>query len=88
MAINQTATKVDGQYYEAGKDAPDLGSFMCVQKEGSKRLYWGLSKDVSKLPHYVVTGSRALCLDTGDTYYFFEGTDEWYKLSIAREFMA
>ena len=41
---------------------------------------WDLSSDISKLPHYVGTGSSALCLDTGDYYKFHKETDQWYKL--------
>lgn len=45
-----------------------------------KRDYEGLSKDLDKLPHYVDTGSSALCLDTSELYEFHKGTDTWYRL--------
>lgn len=38
--------------------------FACVDVRGNIRSYEGLSSDISKLPHYVGTGSSALCLDT------------------------
>lgn len=71
---------VDGMLYEPGDDVWDLGSFVATDQTGMMRSYEGLSKDVSKLPHYVETGSSALCLDTGDYYKFHKQTDTWYKL--------
>lgn len=72
---------VDGQYYDNEKDCWDLGSFVCVKIDGVTRHYDGLSKDApDKLPHYVETGSSALCLDTGDYYKFHKATDTWYLL--------
>lgn len=71
---------VDGQKYASKDEACDLGSFTAVDVNGSQRHYEGLSKDVDKLPHYVGTGSSALCLDTGDLYKYLKSTDTWYKL--------
>ena len=71
---------VDGMLYKPGDDVWDLGSFVATDSTGMMRSYEGLSKDVSKLPHYVETGSSALCLDTGDYYKFHKQTDTWYKL--------
>lgn len=72
---------VDGQCYEQGEEIWDLGSFVCVEKDGLIRHYDGLSVDApAKLPHYVATGSSALCLDTGDYYKFHKQSDTWYKL--------
>ena len=74
--------KFDGQLYESEKDIPDLGSWECVESEGNKRQYWGLSADVSKLPKYdnLATGSSALCLDTGDVYGYHAKTKTWYPV--------
>lgn len=71
---------VDGMLYKPGDEIWDLGSFVATDSTGMMRSYEGLSKDVSKLPHYVETGSSALCLDTGDYYKFHKQTDTWYKL--------
>ena len=71
---------VDGVLYKPGEEIWDLGSFVATDAVGMIRSYEGLSKDVSKLPHYVETGSSALCLDTGDYYKFHKQTDTWYKL--------
>lgn len=71
---------VDGMLYKPGDDVWDLGSFVATDSTGMMRSYEGLSKDVSKLPHYVETGSSALCLDSGDYYKFHKQTDTWYKL--------
>lgn len=71
---------VDGVLYKPGDEIWDLGSFVATDAVGMIRSYEGLSKDVSKLPHYVETGSSALCLDTGDYYKFHKQTDTWYKL--------
>lgn len=54
--------------------------FCLCDVRGNIRSYEGLSSDISKLPHYVGTGSSALCLDTGDYYKFHKETDQWYKL--------
>lgn len=80
MAIAQTITVVDGKTYQPGEEIWDLGSFACVDVRGNIRSYEGLSSDISKLLHYVGTGSSALCLDTGDYYKFHKETDQWYKL--------
>lgn len=71
---------VDGVLYKPGDEIWDLGSFVATDATGMMRNYEGLSKDVSKLPHYVETGSSALCLDTGDYYKYHKQTDTWYKL--------
>ncbi len=71
---------IDGILYKKGEEIWDLGSFIATSATGMMRSYEGLSKDISKLPHYVETGSSALCLDTGDFYKFHAQTDTWYKL--------
>ena len=71
---------IDGIIYKKGEEIWDLGSFIATSATGMMRSYEGLSKDISKLPHYVETGSSALCLDTGDFYKFHAQTDTWYKL--------
>lgn len=76
----ETSMIFDGQLYKPGDEIPDLGSFKATSSSGNIRHYEGLSKDVGKLPHYVETGSAALCLDTGDFYKFEKTTDTWYKL--------
>lgn len=78
--IAETSMIVDGKHYDPGEEIWDLGSFEATSAEGWQRNYVGLSADVSKLPHYVATGSSALCLDTGDYYKFHKPTDTWYKL--------
>lgn len=76
----KNTTVIDGQVYEAGDEIWDLGSWVATEADGNRRSYEGLSADVAKLPHYVDTGSSALCLDTGDFYKFLKKTDTWYKL--------
>ncbi len=76
----ENITIVDGQRYRPGDEIWDLGSFVATGVNGKQRYYEGLSKDIDKLPHYVDTGSSALCLDTGDYYKFLRSTDTWYKL--------
>lgn len=71
---------IDGQTYQPGDEIWDLGSFVCVNAAGNQRDYEGLSEDVSKLPHYVGSGSSALCLDTSELYEYHKPTDTWYKL--------
>lgn len=78
--VAENTTLVDGQVYEPGEEIPDLGSWVCTSEEGDQRMYEGLSADVDKLPHYVETGSSALCLDTGEYYKFHKDSDTWYKL--------
>lgn len=71
----------DGQVYEEGQEVWDLGSFTCIDADGNIRHYEGLSIDApAKLPHYVETGSSALCLDTGDYWKYLKSTDTWYQL--------
>lgn len=71
---------VDGVFYKPGEEIWDLGSFVAVDAVGMKRDYEGLSADVSKLPHYVDSGSSALTLDTSELYEYHKPTDTWYKL--------
>lgn len=73
-------TVVDGQVYLPGEEIWDLGSFVCVDANGNQRDYEGLSKDIGKLPHYVESGSSALCLDTSELYEYHKPTDTWYLL--------
>ena len=83
MAVADKTMVVDGQTYYPGDTIPDLGSIVCVEAVGNKRDYEGLLSDVSKLPHYVETGSSALLFDgNGNTelYEFHKPTDKWYKL--------
>lgn len=73
---------VDGQIYHDGETVHDLGSFECVGVEaGNVRTYNGLSADVGKLPAYpnLGAGSMALCLDTGEAYFYHKKTGSWYK---------
>lgn len=70
----------DGQLYNSKEEVPDLGSFVATEVNGRQRHYEGFSVDIVKLPHYVGSGSSALCLDTGEVYKFHEKTDTWVKL--------
>lgn len=80
------AIMIDGQYYNSADEAPDLGSLTAVDvdKDNRKiRSYEGLLSDLSKLPHYVETGSTALLYDgNGNTkvYKFNKVMDTWYEL--------
>lgn len=83
MAVADKVMVVDGQTYNPGDTLPDLGSLVCVDANGNIRDYEGLLTDVSKLPHYVESGSSALLYDgQGNTevYEFHKPTDTWYKL--------
>ena len=80
MAVTDKTVVVDGQVYYNGDEIPDIGSWVAVSANGNIRNYNGLSADVPKLPHYVDTGSSAMCLDTGDYYKFHKPSDAWYKL--------
>lgn len=80
MAKAENTVIFDGIKYNPGDELPDLGSWVCTAAEGMTRKYEGLSKDVGKLPHYVLTGSTALCLDTTEVYVFHKPMDTWYKL--------
>jgi hypothetical protein len=77
----------DGHFYKAGEELPNLGSFECVSSDGGKRNYYGLSDDAERLPTAknlpkysdLATGSFALCLDTGDSYFYHAPSQKWYK---------
>lgn len=71
-------TKIDGQYYSVGEEIHDLGNWESTESKGNQRNYVnGASTEVSKLPHYVETGSTAMTVDTGDYYIFSKEKDEW-----------
>lgn len=77
---------IDRQLYKAGEDIWDLGSWQCVRvtkspNGGEIRHYEGVATDLSKLPHYVATGSSAYCLDNKKTYKFNKVTDQWYDVT-------
>lgn len=81
MAVATQNVVIDGHRYSVGQELPDLGSWECVEAEGiGKRSYQGLSADVDKLPKYddLDTGSSAMCLDTGDFYFYHAPTKTWY----------
>lgn len=73
--------KVDGQSYASGEEIWDLGSFECTEVEGRKRSYMGLSTDIAKLPKYpkLATGSFALCVDTGQAFFYHSPSKTWYE---------
>lgn len=69
--------RFDGREWEV---MPDFGSFKPVKLlPNNIHIYKGLSKDVSKLPTYVGSGSKADCVDTSEVYEFEETTKRWYK---------
>ena len=73
---------IDGQIYYEGDTVHDLGSWECVGVEtGNVRTYNGLSADVDKLPTYpdLGAGSMAMCLDTGDAYFYHKKSRTWNK---------
>ena len=63
----ENLTYFDGHWYKPGDEVPDLGSFVAMPGSDKVRNYSGLSRDVDKLPKYsdLMTGSSALCIDTG-----------------------
>lgn len=71
---------IDGHVYHKNEELPELGSLVCVEAEGGKRSYQGLSADADKLPTYddLDTGSSAMMLDTGDFYFYHAPTKQWY----------
>lgn len=71
---------IDGQTYRKGDVIHDLGSWDCIDTDGSKRYYWGKSSEVDKLPHYVASGSTALCVDAGELYGFYAPGSKWFLL--------
>lgn len=82
--IAQELSYIDGQWYQPGEEIWDLGSFVCIpptEANGTIRHYHGLSKDISKLPHYVESGSTAFCLDNNSYYEYHKQTDTWYKIA-------
>lgn len=71
---------IDGQTYRKGDVIHDLGGWDCIDTDGSKRYYWGKSSEVDKLPHYVASGSTALCVDTGELYGFYAPDSKCFLL--------
>ena len=73
---------IDGWEYREDETVHDLGSWECVGVEaGNVRTYNGLSTDVAKLPTYpnLGAGSIAMCLDTGDAYFYHKKSKTWHK---------
>lgn len=65
-----------------------LGSWVCTNVSLDRtynkyqiREYFGLSKDIEKLPKYtdLGTGSYAYCIDTQDLYIFSREQYDWIK---------
>ena len=70
----------DGHWYEPGEEIWDLGHWDCADDASvAQRTYFGLSSETDKLPHYVDSGSSAMCVDTGDVLIFLKTTDTWYQ---------
>lgn len=78
--IAETTIIFDGIEYKPGDELPDLGNWVCTDAKGMIRDYEGFSTDLQKLPHYVESGSSALCLDTSELYEYHKPTNTWYKL--------
>ena len=77
---------IDGIFYNSKEEAPDMGSLGAVEVDKDNKMirqYEGVLSDLSKLPHYVDSGSSALLYDgAGNTkvYKFNKSTDTWYEL--------
>lgn len=59
------------------------GSFKLVEAKGNHKMFMGLSEDVTLLPNEMentITGSAALCVDTGELYFYEETSKTWYQL--------
>lgn len=54
-----------------------LNPFIKDSTEATESWY-GLSRDLDKLPHTGGTGSTAYCIDTGAFYMYERTTDTWY----------
>lgn len=82
MAVATTTTIVDGHTYYPGDTIPDLGSLECINVDGLKREYRGLSIDFPKLPKYddLGTGSSCLFLDTGEYAEYLKATKSWFMI--------
>ena len=81
MAVADKTMVVDGQTYHKCETIPDLGSLVCVDADGNRRIYEGKAADQSKLPTYVDDGSSTLLYDGAGTtkvLHFLGGT--WYEL--------
>lgn len=73
----------DGEYYNSKDDFPDLGSWEATcEPNARKRSYQGMSTDIAKLPKYddLLSGSSAICLDTGDVLLYQAGTKTWHQI--------
>ena len=70
----------DGIMYKPGEEIPNLGNWVRVHHDGTKRFYEGISKEIDLLPTYVEHGSRAVCLDTSEVYTFHAKLKKWFKL--------
>lgn len=76
----------DGHKYKKGDELPDLGKWECVDSDGNKREYRGLSSEATKLPteaqypQYkdLASDSIAYCVDTQEVYMYFKPDDRWY----------
>lgn len=59
------------------------GSFVLTEVKGNHKMFMGLSSDVTLLPNEMentITGSTALCVDTGEVYFYEESSKTWYQL--------
>jgi len=62
----------------------DTGSWVLVSRtlnpytQEATEGWYGLSKDLDKLPHTGGTGSTAYCIDNGAFYMYERTTDTWY----------
>ena len=65
----------------------DIGSWVLMSRAPTPYVgdpaeatesWYGLSKDLDKLPHTGGTGSTAYCIDNGAFYMYERTTDQWY----------
>lgn len=78
--------RVDGKYYSAGQEYPDLGSLVCVSNNHELREYEGLAKDSDKLPTGSIeayrdlkTGSSFMAIDSDLFMKYDAESCQWYE---------
>lgn len=65
--IATVRTKFNGKMYEIGETIPDMGSIVCVERNGNVCAFEGLLADAGKLPTDVGATSKATLTGSNGT---------------------
>ena len=78
--IATVRTKFNGKIYEVGETIPDMGSLVCVERNGNVYAFEGKLADADKLPTDVGATSKATLTGSNGTIAKTFSDGEWINM--------